>query len=75
MEGKRRFASLLNPKPIAALVDAPESGEYRILLRQVLEPDAMHPVTLGIEDQKGNVEIISGVSEGEQVLNIGLKAQ
>lgn len=34
-----------------------------------------HPVTLGIQDQKGNVEILSGVTEGEQVLNIGLKAQ
>jgi RND family efflux transporter MFP subunit len=34
-----------------------------------------NPVTLGIEDQKGNVEVISGVIEGEQVLNIGLKAQ
>jgi len=32
-------------------------------------------VTLGIQDQKGNVEIISGVTEGEQVLNIGLKTQ
>ena len=32
-----------------------------------------NPVTLGIEDQKGNVEIISGATEGEQVLNIGLK--
>ena len=34
-----------------------------------------NPVTLGISDQKGNVEIISGVIEGEQVLNIGLKTQ
>jgi HlyD family secretion protein len=34
-----------------------------------------NPVTLGLQDQKGNVEIISGVTEGEQVLNIGLKAQ
>jgi len=33
------------------------------------------PVTLGIQDQKGNVEILSGVTEGEQVINIGLKAQ
>ena len=33
------------------------------------------PVTLGIADQKGNVEVISGVSSGEQVLNIGLKTQ
>ncbi len=33
-----------------------------------------NPVTLGIMDQKGNVEIISGATQGEQVLNIGLKA-
>jgi HlyD family secretion protein len=35
----------------------------------------MNPVTLGIQDTKGNVEILTGVSEGEQVLNIGLKAK
>jgi HlyD family secretion protein len=32
-------------------------------------------VTLGIQDQNGNVEVLSGVTEGEQVINIGLKAQ
>ena len=32
-----------------------------------------NPVQLGIQDQKGNVEVISGVEKGEQVLNIGLK--
>ena len=31
------------------------------------------PVMLGIQDQSGNVEILSGVTEGEQVINIGLK--
>ena len=31
------------------------------------------PVKLGIADQTGNVEIISGVTLGEQVINIGLK--
>ncbi|MFA5942224.1 MAG: efflux RND transporter periplasmic adaptor subunit [Candidatus Paceibacterota bacterium] len=31
------------------------------------------PVTLGLQDQNGNVEITSGVAEGDQVLNIGLK--
>jgi HlyD family secretion protein len=31
------------------------------------------PVTLGIEDQNGNVEIASGTTEGEQVINVGLK--
>jgi HlyD family secretion protein len=34
-----------------------------------------NPVVLGIADQKGNVEVISGVTEGQQVLNIGLKTQ
>lgn len=33
------------------------------------------PVILGIQDRDGNVEILSGVTLGEQVLNIGLKAQ
>lgn len=33
------------------------------------------PVTLGIQDQLGNVEILSGVTLGEQVINIGLKTQ
>ncbi|MBU6141718.1 efflux RND transporter periplasmic adaptor subunit [Patescibacteria group bacterium] len=33
------------------------------------------PVTTGIQDENGNVEILSGVTEGEQVLNIGLKTQ
>lgn len=31
------------------------------------------PVTTGIQDDAGNVEITSGVTEGEQVLNLGLK--
>jgi HlyD family secretion protein len=31
------------------------------------------PVTLGIQDQNGNVEILSGVTAGEKVINIGLK--
>jgi len=33
------------------------------------------PVTLGIQDDSGNVEILSGVTLGEQVINIGLKTQ
>ncbi|MCE9517756.1 efflux RND transporter periplasmic adaptor subunit, partial [Candidatus Nomurabacteria bacterium] len=32
-------------------------------------------VELGISDSFGNVEIISGVTEGEQVLSIGLKSK
>lgn len=33
------------------------------------------PVTLGIRDENGNVEIASGVTAGEQVINVGLKTQ
>jgi hypothetical protein len=36
---------------------------------------AQIPVTLGIRDQAGNVEIVNGVTEGQQVVNVGLKAQ
>lgn len=32
------------------------------------------PVTLGVLDQEGNVEILSGVTLGERVLNIGLRS-
>ncbi|HEX8947163.1 MAG TPA: efflux RND transporter periplasmic adaptor subunit [Candidatus Paceibacterota bacterium] len=32
------------------------------------------PVTTGIRDDNGNVEVLSGATEGEQVLNIGLKS-
>ncbi len=31
------------------------------------------PVTLGIQDERGNVEIVSGVQAGDKVLNVGLK--
>jgi len=34
---------------------------------------AQNPITLGISDENGNVEIASGTTEGEQVVNIGLK--
>jgi multidrug efflux pump subunit AcrA (membrane-fusion protein) len=33
------------------------------------------PVTIGIIDQNGNAEILSGVTNGEKVINIGLKPQ
>ncbi len=31
------------------------------------------PITRGIQDEEGMVEILSGVAEGDQVLNVGLK--
>ncbi len=42
---------------------------------QILQDGAVStvPVTLGLQDEKGNVEILSGVTLDEQVLNIGLK--
>jgi HlyD family secretion protein len=47
------------------------SGTYVDILQSGKETQV--PVTLGISDQNGNVEIASGVTEGEQVINIGLK--
>ena len=42
------FVAPLQPKPISALVDVPVDGGYRVFLREVLEPDAAHAVTLTI---------------------------
>ena len=44
---------------------------------QVVEGGTLvtRPVTLGIQDQEGNVEVLSGVTEGERVINIGRKSQ
>jgi len=49
------------------------SGTYVDILQNGAETQV--PVTLGIRDQNGNVEIASGVTEGEQIINVGLKAQ
>ncbi len=57
--------------------------EYAILQNdqgtfvEIVENNAVKnvPVTLGIQDQNGNVEVVSGVTAGEQVLNVGLKAK
>jgi len=47
------------------------SGTFVDILQNGAETQI--PVTLGIVDQNGNVEIASGVTEGEPVINIGLK--
>lgn len=43
-------------------VKKPENGTFK-----------EYPLKLGIRSSNGNVEIISGVSDGEKVLNVGLK--
>ena len=48
-----------------------DQGTFVEVLKSGVVTDV--PVTLGIQDESGNVEIVSGVSAGEQVLNIGLK--
>ena len=48
-----------------------DSGTFVEILQNNKTVDV--PVTLGIQDESGNVEIASGVTSGEQVLNIGLK--
>ena len=47
------------------------SGTYVDVLQNNTETQI--PVTLGIRDQNGNVQVASGVTEGEQVINVGLK--
>lgn len=49
------------------------SGTFVDILQNGSETQV--PVTLGIQDQSGNVEVASGVTKGEQVINIGLKPQ
>ncbi len=49
------------------------SGTFVAVLQNGAETQI--PVTLGIQDNNGNAEITSGVTAGEQVINIGLKAQ
>jgi len=47
------------------------SGTYVDILQKGAETQV--PVTLGLRDQNGNVEIATGVTKGEQVINVGLK--
>jgi RND family efflux transporter MFP subunit len=47
------------------------SGTYVDVLQNNTETQI--PVTLGIRDQNGNVQVASGVTEGEQIINVGLK--
>ncbi len=47
------------------------SGTYVDILQNGTETQV--PVTLGIRDQNGNVEVTNGATKGEQVINVGLK--
>lgn len=49
------------------------SGTYVDIVTNGTETQV--PVTLGIHDQNGNAEVTSGVTNGEQVVNVGLKTQ
>jgi len=70
VQTKRRDGVLILPQ-YAILQN--DSGTFvETLVNGIATTD---PVTMGIQDQNGNVEILSGVSEGEQVINIGLKSQ
>ena len=50
-----------------------DSGAFVETLNADKRTTTQVPVKLGIQDQNGNVEILSGVTDGEEVLNIGLK--
>ena len=70
IETKHKDAVLILPQyailqnDSGAFVETLENGKIK-----------QNPVVLGIADEKGNVEVISGATENEQVINIGLKAQ
>ncbi len=48
-----------------------DSGTFVEILSGKTTKDV--PVTLGIQDKEGNVEVVSGITAGEQVINVGLK--
>ena len=56
--------------PQYAILQTDQGNFVEVLKNCKVEND---PVTLGIQDEQGNVEITSGVTAGEQVENIGLK--
>ena len=68
IEAKRKDAVLILPQ--YAILQNDQGTFVEVVENNVVK---QNPVVLGIQDQGGNVEVISGVSEGEQVLNIGLK--
>ncbi|MCY3021808.1 MAG: beta-galactosidase trimerization domain-containing protein [Planctomycetota bacterium] len=62
------LAAPLSAKPLAAAVDVPEDGEYRVFLRQMLGPDAVHPVTCTLAAQThvfGKVRLARGTTGRE----------
>ncbi len=68
IETRRKESALIAPQ-YAIL----QNDEGTFVERLVDGAPTTTPVTLGIQDSDGNVEILSGVTEGQQVLNIGLK--
>ncbi|MFA7302542.1 MAG: efflux RND transporter periplasmic adaptor subunit [Candidatus Paceibacterota bacterium] len=68
IETRRKEVALLLPQYAILQNDA---GTFVKILREGVAVEV--PVALGIQDKDGNVEILSGIAEGEQVLNIGLK--
>jgi len=49
---RRGLASPISDEPITALLEVPEAGEYRLLLRQVLDVEKKRPVELTIVPQR-----------------------
>jgi HlyD family secretion protein len=43
------------------------------VFKKVGEKEEKIPIVLGLQDQLGNAEVISGLNEGDEILNIGLK--
>lgn len=56
--------------PQYAIIQNDQGAFVKILENGILKQT---PITLGIESENGNVEILSGVREGDKVINVGLK--
>jgi HlyD family secretion protein len=70
IETKHKDDALILPQYAILQNDA---GTFVEHLDQATKAPTTTPVTLGIQDQNGNVELLSGVIEGEQVITVGLK--
>lgn len=69
IETKKKDAVLVLPQ--YAVIQSDQGAYVKILEGGVA---TQTPVTLGIQDQSGSVEVTSGVSEGDQVIVVGLKS-
>lgn len=70
IETQRKTGILILPQ--SAIIEK-DSGDFVKVLENSKEKEL--PVALGIRGQNGDIEIVSGLENGQEVLNTGLKTQ